>query len=110
MIGQHKRLAYWNCLMDRSSFDSLLKPAEGPDTIRNREKGETMLLTNSEFDDLCRVHLFDWLEPAPRWSFVWTYRRQACRQMADRLDEAARQAFDKTYALEEQGNEVQSEN
>ena len=66
MIGQRaERLAYWNCLMDRSSFDSLLKQAEGPYTIRNRETGETMLLTNSEFDDLCRVHLFDWLEPAP---------------------------------------------
>src|SRR5262245_25981997 len=98
MIGSRaERLAYWNCLMDRSSLDNLLLQAEEPYLLRNRESGEMMQLTRRELDDLCCVHLFDWLEQAPRSSFGWDYRRRAYRQMAERLGSRALQAYDKVF-------------
>ncbi len=105
MIGERaERLAYWNCLMDRSSLDELLGkdellgPFEEPYRLRNRETGETMLLTRREFDDLCAVNLFDWLEQAPRSSFGLDYRRSAYRAMAERLGEQAVRNYDRVFA------------
>jgi hypothetical protein len=99
MIGPRaERLAYWNCLMDRGSLDALLTQADEPYALRNRETGEMMPLTRRELDDLCCVHLFDWLEQAPRSSFGWDYRRQPYRQMAERLGGGALQAYDKVFA------------
>lgn len=101
MIGPRaERLAYWNCFMDRSSLDRLLEQPDGPYPLRNRETGETMTLSREEFDDLCRVHLFDWLEQVPRSSFGWGYRRAAYQQMAERLDDQARQAYRDVFAQE----------
>ena len=100
LIGSRaERLAYWNCLMDRGSLDELLAQADEPYLLCNRESGEDMPLTRRELDDLCRVHLFDWLEQAPRSRFGWDYRRQAYRQMAERLGSQAVDAFDRVYAL-----------
>jgi hypothetical protein len=99
LIGSRaERLAYWNCLMDRASLDERLSQASEPFLIRNRESGEAMPLTRQEFDDLCCVHLFDWLEQAPRSRFGWDYRREAYRQMAQRLGKHAIDAFDRVYA------------
>src|SRR4051794_26162692 len=99
LIGSRaERLAYWNCQMDRGSLDSLLTQVEEPHLLRNRESGEMMPLTRSELDDLCCVHLFDWLEQAPRSRFGWDYRRRAYRQMAERLGNCALQAYDKVFA------------
>lgn len=99
LIGDRaERLAYWNCLMDRASLDALLHQADGPFPIRNRESGETMTLTRREYDDLCSVHLFDWLEQAPRSRFGWDYRRQAYRQMAERLGDRAILIYDRVFA------------
>ena len=99
MIGSRaERLAYWNCQMDRSSLDGLLAQADGPYLLRSRESGEMMPLTRGELDDLCCVHLLDWLEQAPRSSFGWDYRRRAYRQMAERLGGRALQAYDKVFA------------
>jgi uncharacterized protein DUF6817 len=99
MIGSRaERLAYWNCVMDRSSLDKLLSQAHEPYLLRNRESGEMMPLTRRELDDLCSVHLYDWLEQAPRSSFGWDYRKQAYRQMAERLGGLAVQAYDKVFA------------
>ena len=101
LIGPRAELlAYWNCFMDRSSLDRLLGQTAGPYPIRNRETGEIMTLSREEFDDLCRVHLFDWLEQAPRSSFGWDYRRDAYRQMAERLGGEALVAYEKVFALE----------
>lgn len=98
LIGPRaERLAYWNCLMDRESLDNLLGQSVEPFIIRNRESGEAMSLTLREFDDLCCVHLFDWLEQAPRSRFGWEYRRQAYRQMAERLGGQAIEVFDRVY-------------
>jgi hypothetical protein len=102
LIGSRaERLAYWNCLMDRSSLDELLARTDEPLPLRNRETGETMPLTRREFDDLCCVHLFDWLEQAPRSRFGWDYRRHAYRQMAHRLGPRALQAYDHVFAAEQ---------
>jgi hypothetical protein len=111
MIGPRaERLAYWNCQMDRSSLDALLRQDEllepdeslgqfeEPCRLRNRETGEMMLLTSHEFDDLCAVHLFDWLEQAPRSRFGWDYRRSAYRAMAERLGGQALQNYDRVFA------------
>lgn len=99
LIGPHaERLAYWNCMMDRDSFDRLLTQNLDSYSIRNRETDEAMQLTRREYDDLCCVHLFDWLEQAPRSSFGWDYRREAYRQMAHRVGEVAVDALEKVYA------------
>jgi len=99
MIGSRaERLAYWNCLMDRGSLDELLAQADEPFLLRNRESCEAMVLTRRELDDLCCVHLFDWLEQAPRSRFGWDYRRQAYRQMVERLGGRVLEAFDQVYA------------
>lgn len=99
LIGSRaERLAYWNCLMDRGSLDELLAQENEPFLLRNRESGEAMPLTRGELDELCCVHLFDWLEQAPRSRFGWDYRRQAYRQMAERLGERAIEVYDRVYA------------
>jgi len=99
MIGSRaERLAYWNCQMDRSSLDELLLQTDEPYLLRNRETGERMPLTRRELDDLCCVHLFDWLEQAPRSRFGWDYRREAYRRMAERLGGQALQVYDEVFA------------
>ncbi len=99
LIGQRaERLAYWNCLMDRASLDALLSQSSEPFLLRNRETGESISLTRRELDDLCCVHLFDWLEQAPRSRFGWDYRRQAYRKMAERLDGPIQQTYDRVFA------------
>lgn len=101
LIGERaERLAYWNCFMDRASFDQLLPQQQGSYEILNRETGEPMQLTREEYDDLCTVHLFDWLEQAPRSRFGWDYRRDAYQQMAQRLGPAAIEARERVYAAE----------
>jgi hypothetical protein len=99
LIGERaERLAYWNCLMDRSSLDALLDQSEGPFVLRNRESGDAMTLTRGEFDDLCCVHLFDWLEQVPRSRYGWDYRRDAYRRMAVRLGETAVREYDDVFS------------
>ena len=99
LIGSRaERLAYWNCLMDRSSLDALLGQENEPHLLRNRETGEEMPLARQEVDDLCAVHLYDWLEQAPRSRFGWDYRKSAYRKMAEWLGVTAVAKFDEVYA------------
>jgi hypothetical protein len=99
MIGDRaERLAYWNCVMDRGSLDELLSQVNEPYLLRIRESGEMMPLTRRELDDLCCVHLFDWLEQAPRSRFGWDYRRQAYREMALRLGGREVELYDQIFA------------
>lgn len=96
LIGERaERIAYVNCLMDRSTFDALLE-SDGPYHIRNRETGEMIELSRDDFDDLVRVHLCDWLEQVAR-ADDWGYRPDAMRQMAQRLGGVAREAYDRVY-------------
>jgi hypothetical protein len=101
LIGDRaERLAYFNCAMDRASFDRALDRQAEPYRIVDRITGEEIELSTQDFDDLCRVHLFDWLEQVPR-SQEWGYRRDAYRKMAGRLGRSAEAAFERTYAKEE---------
>lgn len=99
LIGPRaERLAYLNCLMDRSSLDRALDGTE-PYVIRTRT-GEEYSLTRDECDDLCRVHLYDWLEQVPRSRFGWDYRREAYRRMAERLGGRAQELYAEVFAQE----------
>ena len=101
LIGDRaERLAYLNCAMDRASFDRALDRHEAPYRIVDRITGEAVELSQADFDDLCRVHLFDWLEQVPR-SREWDYRRSAYRKMAERLGPAAEEDYQRTFAREE---------
>jgi hypothetical protein len=104
LIGERaERLAYLNCAVNRDSFDRALEQAEAPYRIVDRLTGEEVRLSQADFDDLCRVHLYDWLEQAPR-SQKWDYRRQAYRRMAERLGPTAKSAYDRVFSQE--GDEV----
>ncbi len=93
-----ERLAFWNCLMDRASMDRQLDRTAGPFTIDNRETRESMQLTLAEFDDLCCVHLFDWLEQAHRSRYGLDYRRDAYRRMAERVGGEALTAYREVFS------------
>ena len=98
LIGERaERLAYINCAMDRASFDRAVEQSGGPYGITDRLTGEEIALAPEDFNDLCRVHLYDWLEQVPR-SKNWDYRRAAYRRMAIRLGRAALQAYDEVFA------------
>lgn len=101
LIGDRaERLAYANCAMDRTSFDQAVTQTAGPFRFRNRWSGETIELGESEFRDLCLIHLCDWLEQVPR-SKKWKYRREAYRRLAARLGPWAEEAYRMVYAAEE---------
>jgi hypothetical protein len=100
LIGERaERLAYLNCAMDRASFDRAVE--EEGETYRfiDRLTGEEVVLSVADFDDLCRIHLYDWLEQVPR-SQRWDYRRRAYRRMAARLGGVAEEAYARTFAAE----------
>jgi hypothetical protein len=98
LIGERaERLAYLNCAMDRATLDSALERSEGPYPVTDRLTGEQVLLSRKDFDDLCRVHVYDWLEQAPR-SQKWDYRRAAYRRMAERLGGVALEEYDRVFA------------
>ncbi|HZW33568.1 MAG TPA: hypothetical protein VFF52_22805 [Isosphaeraceae bacterium] len=101
LIGDRaERLAYLNCAMDRASLDRALDQAVEPYRITDRITGAEVPLSKHDFDDLCCVHLFDWLEQVPR-SQVWDYRRAAYRRMAERLGGPARESYERVFAQEE---------
>ncbi len=98
LIGERaERLAYLNCALDRASLDRALEAAVQPHRIIDRISGEETALSPRDFDDLCWVHLFDWLEQVPR-SREWDYRRAAYRRMAERLGAVAVDHFEQTFA------------
>ena len=62
--------------------------------------GEVVPLTAPDFADLCRIHLYDWLEQVPRSRRGYGYRRAAYRQIAERLGPEAVAAHDRVCADE----------
>jgi hypothetical protein len=85
--------------MDRASFDRALECEGEPYRFVDRITGGDVALSAQDFDDLCRVHLLDWLEQVPR-SLEWDYRRSAYLRMAERLGGPAREAYASVYARE----------
>src|SRR5256714_843059 len=73
LIGERaERLAYLNCVMDRASLDESVVRDEAPHRVVDRVTGEEILLSAKDFDDLCRIHLYDWLEQVPRSRRGWS--------------------------------------
>ncbi|MSQ95827.1 MAG: hypothetical protein EXR98_14895 [Gemmataceae bacterium] len=101
MIGARaEKLAYLNCAMDRATFDAAALGDGETYHFVDRITREPVVLPRDEFDDLCRVHLYDWLEQAPRSRYGWDYRRAGYRCLADRLGAKAVEAYDRVFALE----------
>ena len=97
LIGERpERLAYLNCAMDRPSFDRALEQDAGPYRFRDRFTGEEVELPAADFDDLGRIHLYDWLEQVGR-SGKWDYRRDAYRRIAERLGGVAKEMYDAVF-------------
>ena len=108
MIGERaERLAYLNCAMQRETFDEALTQPGDTYTFRDRITGENVTLNRQDFDDLCRVHLYDWLEQVPRSRYGWGYRRDAYRKMATRLGPAGETTYARVFA-EEPANQASS--
>ncbi len=100
LIGDRaEQLAYINCAMDRASFDRALQEGNEPYRVRDRISGEEHLLSREDFDDLCRIHLYDWVEQVPR-SREFGYRRGGYRALAERLGGAALESYDRVFAAE----------
>jgi hypothetical protein len=98
LIGDRaERLAYLNCAMDRASFDRSLEQDAPPYSITDRLTHQEVALSVEDYDDLCRIHLYDWLEQVPR-SQRWDYRQAAYRRMAERLGGGARDTFERVFA------------
>lgn len=100
LIGDRaERLAYLNCAMDRASFDRAVEQSEASLSFTDRITGEVVSLSETDFDDLCRIHLLDWLEQVPR-SQSWDYRRANYRRMAERLGPLFVKEYDRVFAQE----------
>jgi hypothetical protein len=101
LIGERAEfLAYLNCAMDRASFDRAVEQSEGPYHFVDRISGHDVTLAQPDFDDLCRVHLVDWLEQVPR-SQEWDYRPAAYRKIAERLGKTSEADYDRIYSQAE---------
>ena len=101
LIGERaEHLAYLNCAMDRPSLDRVVADKTETYRITDRITGQPVTLSRTDFDDLCRVHLYDWLEQVPRSRYGWGHRRESYRRMADRLGEAERQTYQQVFQHE----------
>lgn len=99
LIGERgERLAYLNCAMDRSTLDAAAFQESEPYHIKERT-GVEVSLNRQDFDDLCRIHLYDWMEQVGR-SKKWDYRRAAYRQMARRLGPEVEREYARVFAAE----------
>lgn len=94
-----ERLAYLNCFMVRATLDRALEQETEPYRIALRT-GEEVQLTRQDFDDLCRVHLFDWLEQVARSEFGWGHRRLTFHRTAERLGGVAKETYSRVFAQE----------
>ena len=67
--------------------------------MTDRITNEPVELSREDFDDLCWIHLCDWLEQVPRCQ-QWGERRAAYRAMAEYLDGIALESYDRVFAAE----------
>lgn len=97
LIGERaERLAYLNCAMDRAPFDA--GAVNGNSThYRDRLTGEEQELSQQDYDDLCTIHVCDWLEQVPR-SQDWDSRRKGYKAMARRLGGIAWESYERVFA------------
>jgi hypothetical protein len=101
LIGERaEKLAYLNCAMQRETFDEAANGNGETYHFKDRISGGPVELSRPDFDDLCRVHLYDWLEQVVRSRYGWDYRRAAYRRMAERIGGNALKAYERTFATE----------
>jgi hypothetical protein len=101
LIGARaEQLAYLNCAMDRATFDRAALQESGPYRFRDRLSGAEVEVSPENFEDLCRIHLYDWLEQVPHSQRGWGYRRAAYRRLAERLGGIALESYDRVFAKE----------
>jgi hypothetical protein len=97
LIGKRAEyLGFLNCLMDRKPFDQDVFDGTSTRFVNRITKEETQL-DQRVFDDLCTIHVCDWLEQVPH-SNNWDYRRDAYRQMAERLGGIALDSYVKVFS------------
>lgn len=105
MIGERaEKLAYLNCAMQRETFDAAAEGNGETYHFVDRITKDPVVLSRADFDDLCRVHLYDWIEQIARSSYGWGYRRAAYRRMAERLGGKPLAAYDRKFAEEPQAS------
>ena len=78
-----ERLAYYNCCMDRTTYDKLIA-SDGkadPLVIGDRLMDTTIQISSRDFEDLRTIQICDWLEQVGR-SKDWAYRRESERIIA----------------------------
>ncbi|MDE2746894.1 MAG: hypothetical protein OXI41_13040 [Chloroflexota bacterium] len=104
LIGERaERIAWLNCIMDRSTFDSAVSAALSGEidlAISDRDGNPPIELTIDQLRDLATVHLFDWLEQVERSEFGWGYRRVAYREMAQLLGPEVEALYDEVFTRE----------
>ena len=102
LIGERaEKLAYLNCAMQRETFDEAALGDGGVYRFTDRITREPVVLDRADFDDLCRVHLYDWLEQVRVQSTAgaiggppidaWRNERGATREFT---------AYERTFAAE----------
>ena len=97
LIGEHaEKIAYVNCVMDRSTFDNVVENG-GPIRIKVRDSDEWVEMTEKEFLNLRTMHLCDWLEQVARTE-QWDYRRAKYRRIAEQLGGIAQESYDRGFA------------
>jgi hypothetical protein len=69
--------------------------------MTDRFTGEPIKISEQDFEDLLRIQLVDRLEQIPR-SKEWDFRREAYRQMAERLGPHAIAEFERVFTLEKE--------
>ena len=110
LIGERaERIAWLNCVMDRSTFDAAVSAALAGNaglSISDREGNPAIPMSLDELRDLARVHLFDWLEQVERSEFGWSYRREAYREMARLVGPVAEALYEDVFAREPSGSTV----
>ena len=108
LIGDRaERIAWLNCVMDRSTFDAAVSAALASGTILSicdREGNPPIPMSLNELRDLAHVHLFDWLEQVERSEFGWSYRREAYREMALLVGPEADALYKDVFAREPSGS------
>jgi hypothetical protein len=97
LIGERaEKLAYLNCAMDRATFDRAVERGTPPFRFVDRITRQEVELNAEDFDDLGRIHLYDWLEQVGR-SKVWDYRREGYRRLAERFGKDALALYDDVF-------------
>ncbi|MCH2693770.1 MAG: hypothetical protein MK025_03510 [Acidobacteriia bacterium] len=100
LIGERaESLAYINCALLRTSLDHSVEQNATSYLIKDRFKEQEVELSLEDFNDLCTIHLCDWLEQIVRGD-NWDRRREAFKLMAGRLGGIAEESYNRVYAQE----------